>query len=164
MRSSIKFHVRANENRRGACLPACLPALLPAMTPHAFVGMKIRAICSCLKLSFFFSNGHAVKASPPERQSHGSFRDQCVPLLCCCCCCSVEMLSIPLVDEFTYAAADPKARQAFNKHSVSSHTTFNLQKFAMLFTRCDRARTARVIGGLDSSDIFCYSDYKHFLA
>jgi hypothetical protein len=26
------------------------------------------------------------------------------------------------------------------------------------------ARTARVIGGLDSSDIFCNSDYKHFLA
>jgi hypothetical protein len=25
-------------------------------------------------------------------------------------------------------------------------------------------RTARVIGGLDSSDIFCNSDYKHFLA
>jgi hypothetical protein len=27
-----------------------------------------------------------------------------------------------------------------------------------------RARTARVIGGLDSSDIFFNSDYKHFLA
>jgi hypothetical protein len=25
-------------------------------------------------------------------------------------------------------------------------------------------RTARVIGGLDSSDIFCNSDYKHFLS
>jgi hypothetical protein len=27
-----------------------------------------------------------------------------------------------------------------------------------------KPRTARVIGGLDSSDIFCNSDYKHFLA
>jgi hypothetical protein len=30
--------------------------------------------------------------------------------------------------------------------------------------RHGRARTVRVIGGLDSSDIFCNSDYKHFLA
>jgi hypothetical protein len=29
---------------------------------------------------------------------------------------------------------------------------------------CPLARTARVILGLDSSDIFCNSDYKHFLA
>jgi hypothetical protein len=29
--------------------------------------------------------------------------------------------------------------------------------------RHDYPRTARVIGGLDSSDIFCNSDYKHFL-
>jgi hypothetical protein len=27
-----------------------------------------------------------------------------------------------------------------------------------------KPRTARVIGGLDSSDIFCNSDYKHFLS
>jgi hypothetical protein len=29
---------------------------------------------------------------------------------------------------------------------------------------CSSSRTARVIGGLDSSDIFCKSDYKHFMA
>jgi hypothetical protein len=27
-----------------------------------------------------------------------------------------------------------------------------------------QSRTDRVIGGLDSSDIFCNSDYKHFLS
>jgi hypothetical protein len=41
----------------------------------------------------------------------------------------------------------------------------DLHTFALLkATRLYRARTARVIGGLDSSDIFCNSEYKHFLA
>jgi hypothetical protein len=31
-------------------------------------------------------------------------------------------------------------------------------------SRCPYPRTDREIGGLDSSDIFCNSDYKHFLA
>jgi hypothetical protein len=35
---------------------------------------------------------------------------------------------------------------------------------SFLFGSFYRTRTARVIGGLDSSDIFCNSDYKHFLA
>jgi hypothetical protein len=36
--------------------------------------------------------------------------------------------------------------------------------FFLLACAHARPRTARVIGGLDSSDIFCNCDYKHFLA
>jgi hypothetical protein len=64
-----------------------------------------------------------------------------------------------------------KERKGHDEQCCQEVTNDQLTKRACLYytprsarAACIYPRTARVIGGLDSWDIFCNSDYKHFLA